>query len=102
MVRRTATPPAVTERPADEQFYDASGGPVAAAVVEASADAAGVDPTTGPPLYESIDPTVLEAIVRPGVEASGSRPRVTFEFQGQEITVWQNGSIRVREAPSRP
>jgi hypothetical protein len=65
----------------------------AAAVVEAVATAEGWAPADVPePLYESVDPDALEALV-----ASVDRGRITFTYLGYEVTVDADGTVTLAE-----
>ncbi|UWG47956.1 Uncharacterized protein HSRCO_1677 [Halanaeroarchaeum sp. HSR-CO] len=67
------------------------------AVVEAVSDVTGTDPKSSPPLHEVVDADALNGLLT----ESNSNPetvRVTFEYQGHEITVVGNGTVYVRPA----
>ena len=68
-------------------------------VVQAVAARTGVDPLDlEVPLYESIDPDVLDLVVRtaPG-GPDRSSVRVEFTYEGLDVTVTADGSIDVLE-----
>jgi hypothetical protein len=96
MENETLDPSMAAPSGTDERVYHVSERSVAEAVVEATADAANVPPTEITPLYEVVDPDVLEAIVSPGSGLRAGRTSVSFHLSGLEITVWQNGCIRIR------
>lgn len=58
------------------------------AVALALADEQGLDATELPPLYASIDPEALDALLRRAPDA-----RVTFTHHGYEITVDGRGDV---------
>jgi len=71
-----------------ERTDEASASP-SAAVVEAVAAAEGWEPAEVPePLYESIDPDALEALV-----ASVDDGRISFDYMGYEVTVDADGAV---------
>jgi hypothetical protein len=64
----------------------------ATAIVRAVADREGVPATQLPPLYETVDPDVIDAIYE---ASSASGARVTFEYVGYTITFRTDGTIVV-------
>ncbi|WP_168215905.1 HalOD1 output domain-containing protein [Halorussus ruber] len=73
--------------------------PLSAAVVDAVADAAGVDPAEiGTPLYEKIDPDALDNLFS---DRHNGMPRgsghVVFSLLDYEVTVYSDGHVVVRE-----
>ncbi|WP_254522960.1 HalOD1 output domain-containing protein [Natrinema caseinilyticum] len=80
-----------------------SGGPPSRAVIEAIADAEGVQPAEiVPPAYESlyaaVDPDALDALF--GDRSSGvsrSRGTVSFEFCGYEVTIDRDGRVLLED-----
>lgn len=78
------------------QFLDSDEvGDVSTRVLEAVAEANGTSPIElSPPLYEVIDPDALNALFRSG-RRSESDLEVTFEYQGLEVTVADDGCIGV-------
>lgn len=71
--------------------------PVSVAVVEAVADAEGVDPVgLETPLYEAVDPDALEALV--GASGHGGfEGYVSFVYCGYDVTVDPRGGVTLRE-----
>lgn len=68
-------------------------------VVDAIAEAEGVDPIELPPLFNVIDPDALEALYSP----SGHGPArdggwIVFPYYGYEVLVTCEGDVRIREA----
>lgn len=63
-------------------------------VVEAVADATGVDPLDLPPLYDSIDPDALDALFS-HADSSLSITELRFELEGCEVLVRGSGEIVV-------
>ena len=51
-------------------------------VIDAVADANGVDPTELEPLYDTIDPEALDALFKPGVDGM-----ITFTYEGHDVVV---------------
>ena len=69
---------------------------VTRAVVEAVADAEGVDPEAlAPPLYEAIDPDALNRIFAATPTADRTAERVGFRYSGYEVTIYGDGSVSV-------
>lgn len=67
--------------------------PASLAVVEAVAEAEGVDPADlDPPLARVIDPDALDALF-----TDGSSGWMTFHYSGYAVTVHADGSVDVRE-----
>lgn len=66
----------------------------AAAVVDAVAEREGVDATDLPPLYDSIEPDVLETVTQSNGESGQT---VTFEYYGYTITLDADGTIVIDE-----
>ena len=66
-------------------------------VVEAVADAEGVDPfDLEAPLYDAIDPTALDRLFEPTARGETERQgQVTFEFCGYDVTVRSDGSVSI-------
>ena len=60
------------------------------------ADAAGVDPLDLDPLYDVVDPEMLETLIEtPSVAPESS---ITFTYAGFEVTVEGEGDIFVEES----
>lgn len=59
-------------------------------VVQTIADREGVDPTELPPLFESVDPDALDALLRRDDTAGA---QVTFTHHGHEVTVRSDGRV---------
>ncbi|WP_276300586.1 HalOD1 output domain-containing protein [Halorussus lipolyticus] len=73
--------------------------PLSAAVVDAVADAADVDPAEiGTPLYDQIDPDALDNLFS---DRHNGMPRgsghVVFSLLDYEVTVYSDGYVVVRE-----
>lgn len=67
------------------------------AVVETVAIAANVGPTTLDPLYESVDPDALDALIRPdGMGPKNGDVTLAFEYAGQDVTIRSDGVLVVR------
>lgn len=79
--------------PESDELFHLSGRPVTEAVVESTAETLGTDPLELGPLYDAIDPDVLEALVGGG--ADDSDVQVSFRFAGRRVTVRRGGPIRV-------
>ncbi|AGB17527.1 hypothetical protein Halru_2957 [Halovivax ruber XH-70] len=64
-------------------------------VVEAVAEADGVDPAMlDPPLYEVLDPEALDRLFAP-TPTDPSRGTVRFDYRGHEVTVRADGTVDV-------
>lgn len=69
----------------------------AVAVVEAVSDVTGSDPTSGPPLHDSINTDALNAFFTE-TNADVQSARISFEYEGNEITVIGDGTVYVSPA----
>ncbi|QLH77772.1 hypothetical protein HZS55_10860 [Halosimplex rubrum] len=77
------------------------GADLSIAVVEAIAEAKGVEPTEmGSTLYDAVDPDALDRLF-PGQESDGVTGRVVFELGAHEVTVQSNGDVLVRQTDPR-
>lgn len=65
--------------------------PVTTTVVLAVAELDGVDPTAMEPLYEAVDPALLEALDGGGPVSAD----VTFDYRGYRVTVDSDGGVAV-------
>lgn len=64
------------------------------AVVEAVADAEGVEPTELQPLYDVIDPDALDSLFRPQFDGRHpSRGEITFRYHGYVVHVDDAGRV---------
>lgn len=67
-------------------------------VVEALAEAAGVDSVDLPPLYDAVDPDALDSLFAPRPDGSPRVGcRVSFRFDGYQVTVHRDGEVQVRD-----
>lgn len=72
------------------------------AVVEAVATASDREPTAIEPLYGSVDPDALDALVRSnGTDSEDGDASVSFEHAGHDVTVHNDGSVVVRPGSRR-
>ena len=73
--------------------------PASERVIEAVAEREGVDPLDlRVPLFESIDPDVLDLVVRSADGGTDrSTVRVSFSYYGYEVSVAADGSVDVVE-----
>jgi hypothetical protein len=69
---------------------DESGG-VAETLVYAIADAVGVDPLSIEPVYDSVDPDALEALIRSGANDLA----ISFDHDGVPVEVYGDGTVRI-------
>ncbi|RBI63912.1 hypothetical protein DMJ13_05230 [halophilic archaeon] len=65
--------------------------PVSRTVVQTVAERNDASVTELPPLYDSVDPDALNALVRRG----GDDLRITFRFAGRQIVVDGDGTVTV-------
>ena len=74
----------------------ADGEPLSVRIVREVAAHDGVDPMElSPPLFHAIDPAALDALFEP-TESSGSRTgRVTFTYDGKQVTVDGDGAVEI-------
>jgi len=67
------------------------------AVVETVAIATNREPTATEPLYESVDPDALNALMQSdSAQTSTERITISFVFVDQEVTVHSTGEVIVR------
>lgn len=67
------------------------------AVVNAIADAEGVDPTELEPLYETVNPDALDALFRPVSDGDRRTGRATFRMNGYEVVATSSGRVHLTE-----
>ena len=67
--------------------------PLAARIPTAIAAVTGRDPIEGPPLQQFVDVDALEQLLASG----GSRTRVSFTYDGMEVTVSSDGRVEIAE-----
>ena len=77
--------------------YEWSSTPPSIAVIETVAIAVDREPTSIEPLYESVDPDALDALVQSnGAPTDSDSVTVSFRFAEQQVTVHGTGEIVVR------
>lgn len=67
--------------------------PISQRVVFAVAEQADVEPNELPPLYDSLDPDALDAVVR----SSDADLEISFSFAGHRVEIGGDETIRVRQ-----
>ena len=72
------------------------------AIVEAVAAATGRDPGTLSPLDEHVDTEALASLLAHGSDPDDERPRVSFGYEGVDVTVDAGGGITVRADDTGP
>lgn len=65
-------------------------------VVRKIADRESVDPLELPPLYESVDPEALDALVETG-DRSGSVRKIEFVYNDYSVHVTGEGTVQIDE-----
>ena len=97
-IYRGCTPVVDTEYGAEEDRSPA------AAVIEAIAAAANVDPVDLPPLFESIDSDALNQLFETRSERQESKALLSFQFETWNVFVRSDGRIRICDAtkPTEP
>lgn len=78
---------------------DTSDDAVSRQVIEAVADAKGVDPLDLPPLFDSVDPDALDGLFG-DADASASITSLCFEVAGCEVRVRGSGDVVVVRSES--
>jgi len=73
---------------ADSLLSDGSGAAASMRVVRRVARETGADTAELPPLYDSIDPDALDAVVE-----SAATTSVTFTYAGYDVTVDADGTV---------
>lgn len=77
--------------------YDWESTPPSTAIVETIAEATGDNPTSLEPLYESVDPDALNALLTSVPSPTAGRDlRISLSVDGHAITVFGDGGIVVR------
>lgn len=72
--------------------------PVSVQVVDAVAEAEGVDPTRlSPPLYEAVNTEALNALVANTEPTDHTTIRVSFSYHGYMVTVRGDGQISLKD-----
>ncbi|NHN58079.1 MULTISPECIES: HalOD1 output domain-containing protein [Halorussus] len=91
--------PDFTDRATAERAPTDRDRPLSAAVIDAVADAADVDPAElGTPLYDKIDPDALDSLFSDRYDgAPRGSGRVVFDLRGYEVTVYSDGYVVVRD-----
>lgn len=80
-----------------EATFDPSGRPVSQRVVEAVAAYRGLEPTALDPLYTSIDPDALDALLADRDGGPDRSVDLSFRYAGLTVTVDADGTIRLSE-----
>ncbi len=84
----------MNETGADENTVTATRDPDESAVrtvVEAVAEATGDDPLSMQPLYDVVDTEALDTVFEPSGGRAGPSGRVSFRFNGCDVTVHADG-----------
>lgn len=97
-IYRTCTPVSSTK------YGRESGRSPTEAIIDAVAEAAGVDPTELPPLYDSIDPDAINDLFQPYDGNTGTETFLRFTIDSWNVFVRADGKIRVCDAtrPTEP
>lgn len=76
---------------------------ISQAVVEAVAEAEGVDPTELTPLYAAIDPDALESLFEPSLPSTDGRVvgEIRFPYHGYEVRVTASGWVHLADGQGR-
>ena len=69
--------------------------PLSSAVVFAVCAVSGVDPREAPPLHDVIDPDSLDRLFRTNHLSHDGPVRLTFTYDGYDVTIQSEGWIRV-------
>lgn len=85
----------------DAEFDPHSDQSPAGIIIEAVATAAGEDPTDLPPLYESIDPDVIDALFAQYNGSAGENTFLNFRVDTWNVFVRADGRVRVLDATQR-
>ncbi|WP_410767275.1 HalOD1 output domain-containing protein [Haloferax sp. DFSO60] len=82
--------------------YDWSSLPPSTAVIETVAVAANCEPTALEPLYNTVDPDALDALLGSSdFHSTDGLTTVSFEFAGHSVTVQANGVVIAQPADYR-
>lgn len=72
---------------------------LAVAIVEATAELKGADPTELEPLSDRIDPESIDRLVRSTGAGDGASPfRLSFRYAGYDVTVRNPATVEIRDA----
>ncbi|WP_134669280.1 HalOD1 output domain-containing protein [Halorussus marinus] len=84
----------------NEPIHDTAADSVPVRIVNAVADATGRDPNALPPLYDTVDPDALAAIVAraPNHARGGDEIEVSFAFADCDVTVSPTRGVEVAVA----
>lgn len=75
--------------------------PPSISVIEAVADAEGVDPLAlEPPLHDVVDPEALDALFTASSTLPGGTGQVSFRYNGYDVVVENGGSVSVQKSPT--
>jgi len=88
----------------DAKYEFENGVSVTETIIWALADAADVDPTTLPPLYDYVDPDALNAMFDRRDELTDDNALLSFQVDTWNVFVSSDGRIRVCDAtrPTEP
>lgn len=67
-------------------------------IIDAVATAAGTEPISLSPLYETIDPDAIDRIFERAEEIGDAETVLSFEYEGWQVFVRADGRIRVCDA----
>lgn len=71
-------------------------------IVEAVAETAGVDPLELPPLYETIDPEAIDALIADSEAGQSTSPDVIkFAYADHMVTVYGDQTVEVADTVAR-
>jgi len=71
-------------------------------IIEAVAETAGVDPLELPPLYETIDPEAIDALIADSETGHSTSPSlIKFAYAGYTVTVDSNQTVEVIDTATR-
>lgn len=82
----------------DAEYEFAGDGSPTEAIVEALAEAAGIDPIDLPPLYESVDPDALDQLFGARDDTIHAEALLSFRVETWNVFVRADGRIRVCDA----
>lgn len=85
----------------DADYSEGSGRTPAEAVIDALAEASGVEPVDLPPLYDVVDPEALDRLFRDRDDEGALGRVLAFSVEDWNVFVADDGSIRVCDATRR-
>jgi len=76
--------------------------PIIIQIIETVGEAAGVDPLELPPLYKTIDPEAIDALIAGSESSQSTSPDIIkFAYADYLVTVYSDQTVEVADAVTR-